>query len=297
MPAIVASSGLDFSSLPSIVDLGRELHSSRWSRTEASALIFVCGATREDSLRDQYIRYAAEHHTEFSFFRAEAILNGLEGKADLLTLEDQLADYSDCLLIFCESESAYAELGAFSLKKQLAEKTLVVNDRKFKNSTSFINLGPLAKLAKHSAFGESIWINPKQLLFDVDRISDRLRRIGKGRRNLIRTSFPKGLAVTGTEKRNRMVLINDLIRALCPISRKELIKTLESLQASSLPDLSIDVNLLLNLKLTRLDSGFMRPAISDAGFSYRSHHNLFERIRIESFRFIRRQDPSRLQSQ
>lgn len=162
MPAIRASSGLDFGSLPSVENLGRELFSSNWSRTEASALIFVCGATRIGSLRDSYIHYAATHHKEFSFFRAESILQGLEDKGDLLTLEDQFADYSDCLLIFCESESAYAELGAFSLKEELAGKTLVINDRKYEKSTSFINLGPLAKLEKKSKFGGSIWIDPNK---------------------------------------------------------------------------------------------------------------------------------------
>lgn len=101
--------------------------------------------------------------------------------------------------------------------------------------------------------------------------------------------------MSGSNKRNRMVFLGDIIRALSPITRKELISFLGIVQGGALPDLSMDLNLLLRLGLVKKDSGFLRPANSKSGFSYRSHIGLMEEIRIESFRMIRKKDFLRLQ--
>lgn len=293
MPTKTAVTNLALSSLPSANALGRELKQSQWFRNEASALIFVCGANRPGSQREKYLDYANRHLGDFGFFRAEAILEGLEG-SDLLTLEDQLADYSDCLMIFCESESAFAELGAFVLKKTLAKKTLVINDKRFQNSKSFINLGPLVKLERESKFGGAIWADPDRLLFSVDLISDRLKRIGVGKRKIIKSSFLNGLNVSGGEKRNRMMLIYDLIRACAPLSRKELIDLLQHVNEDRLPDLAIDLNFLLNLSLVKLVNGYFVPCSHFGGFVYLSHNRFFESLRIDVIRFYRKRDPDRL---
>ena len=108
-----------------------------------------------------HLEYARNHFTNFRFFRAEEVFPALnEGHGnDLLTIEDQIGNYSDCIAIICESESAFAELGAFTLKEELVKQVLVINDERFKSSTSFITQGPIARANVKSQFKPAFYAN------------------------------------------------------------------------------------------------------------------------------------------
>jgi len=96
-----------------------------------SFIVLLCGAMKSEHrpspVRDVLHKYAIKHFKEFRFFRAEEVFEALRGSTskDLLTIEDQIGDYSDCITIICESESAFAELGAFTLKEDLVRLRVI----------------------------------------------------------------------------------------------------------------------------------------------------------------------------
>ena len=58
---------------------------------------------------------------------------------------------------------------------------LVVNDKNFSESESFISLGPVAKIDRISKFGPTIYTDIKSILSIAPEISKRLSKIKKGK--------------------------------------------------------------------------------------------------------------------
>ncbi|EAT0463957.1 UDP-3-O-(3-hydroxymyristoyl)glucosamine N-acyltransferase, partial [Salmonella enterica] len=87
-----------------------------------------------------------EHNTNYQLAYPEDLFEDLlEGQANnsLLSLEQQLAEAVDLIILIPESPGSFAELGAFSTRKELAEKMLVLRQKKYKADKSFINHGPI----------------------------------------------------------------------------------------------------------------------------------------------------------
>jgi hypothetical protein len=81
-----------------------------------------------------------------AFFVKSAMYN------DYLQFENDLAQICELILLFCESESSFAELGAFASHEEIASKTLVVvQDQYFNDETSYIKLGPLQSLINRNS--------------------------------------------------------------------------------------------------------------------------------------------------
>lgn len=72
---------------------------------------------------------------------------------DFIEFEAHLAALAACVVIFLESAGSIAELGSFSVMKNLAEKLFVVCDQTYESATnpSFIFLGPLQMVRRHGA--------------------------------------------------------------------------------------------------------------------------------------------------
>lgn len=66
--------------------------------------------------------------------------------ADLLQFETDLAQICDLILLFCESESSFSELGAFAMVDEIADKLLVIIQSQYYREETFITLGPIAAL-------------------------------------------------------------------------------------------------------------------------------------------------------
>lgn len=218
-----------------------------------SKLIFTCGA-RSNSLhpggRDRLMEYAKIHIKDCHFFMAEKFFEVFqnEHKKDLLSIEDQLAQYCDCIVIILESESAFTELGAFSIKDDLAKIMLVINDIDFKESKSFISLGPLAKLDKISDFKPSIFVKSKSILSAASEINTRLQKIIKKRK--IRLPIKSYKDFTSLKPQSRMFFISDIISLFHPVSHQDLIQILKDLFGDNHDfDISIDESLLFSLGL------------------------------------------------
>ncbi|MDZ7682655.1 MAG: hypothetical protein U5J63_13320 [Fodinibius sp.] len=102
------------------------------------------------------IDYAEKHMSEYHFYCRkffEALTESNKSNknvelSDLLRIEENLTKYSDRMIIILESNSAIAELGAFTIKELFSSLVMVVNDTKFKDASSFISLGPSKRLIK-----------------------------------------------------------------------------------------------------------------------------------------------------
>jgi len=113
-------------------------------------ILFVCGGKTgegQNSLRKEFLAWADGELKDFVFLLAEAALRDTfanEGRnfVNLSKFESLIADLSDGVLIFPESEGSYAELGYFS-HSEISKKTFVANRFIFQTSDSFLNLGPI----------------------------------------------------------------------------------------------------------------------------------------------------------
>ena len=235
--------------------------------TTTSVLVFACGARPNDSYpggRDRIMDYAKIHLKKYNFFIAEKFFDLFqdgEGK-DLLSLEDQLAEYSDCIILVLESESAFAELGAFAIKDDLAKIMLVVNDKEFNKSESFIKLGPLAKVDKVSKFGPTIYTDIKSILSIAPSISKRLAKIEKKKISIIDIrTYDKFLKISPKIK---MVFLLDIVSLFHPISHHELIFILKHIYGQSHSyEINVELGLLRALNLIRQIDGYYVRKLKD----------------------------------
>ncbi len=129
---------------------------------DSQKTIFLCGKDKSDkkSLRYKFSTFLSQEkgitltYPEDLF---EDLLEG-QGKNSLLSLETQLADSVDLIVLIPESPGSFAELGAFSMDKTLAKKMLVMRLGEFKSGKSFINHGPIRLVRSH---GGDIYDIPK----------------------------------------------------------------------------------------------------------------------------------------
>ena len=212
-------------------------------------IIFVCGAAIETNngknARNRFIEYATKHLEEYDIFIAENFFNLFKDKVDLLTIEDKLAKYSDCIILFLESASSIAELGAFSNNNDLVKQMLIINEVKFEGVSSFITNGPIEKTNNQSIYGCTIYCDMSSVLEVVGEIKKRLdknkRKYNKGIQIVDFISYDKM-----TEK-NKMLLLLDLITILQPITAEELVYVHKSIIGEGFYNIDFDLKLLTAL--------------------------------------------------
>lgn len=134
---------------------------------------------------------------------------------DLLTFEDFLAEISDGIVLFVESFGTACELGAFSMKENLIKKMIVFIDEKYNGVNSFINDGPISKVAK---------INVSNVIYtDLDAIFSSQETLNK----LNQIAAIKKCDINRDKKSvkvNSFTLeILEIISLFGPIDKKELI--------------------------------------------------------------------------
>ena len=240
-----------------------------------SSFIFVCGAkpnSEEPNARDRLIEYAQKHIKYAHFFIAEKFFEVFtnKNKKDLLSLEDKLAEYSDCIIILLESESTFAELGAFAIKSELAKIMLAVNDIKYQNSAtpSFITLGPLAKLNKSSKFKPVIYSNLQSILTIIPVLEKRLEQIERKYRisyNVQNYSGWKNLS-----PKIRMFLLHDIILLFNPITISELVSLLVFLWGQNNYEIHMEVAMLKALNMIKESDEYLlhNPTSINLYFDY-----------------------------
>ena len=215
-------------------------------------LIFLCGKKPNKvnkGARDLIFEYANKHMNNFQFFMAETFFENFNNhdNLDLLTLEDKLADIADCVVIVLESESTFAELGAFALSDRLVKSLLVINDKGFENSNSFITHGPIAKVNKKSKFKPVIHTNLKSILSVIPQLEYQLNSIRKQNNKKIEIKTYSDF--DSLNAKVRMLFILDLITIFHPVSLIEIIEILRELYQKEYFDINIEINMLEVLKL------------------------------------------------
>jgi len=178
-------------------------------------------------------------------------------KENLLSIEERLSDFCDCLLIVLESESTYAELGAFAIKDKLAENMLVINDRQFRQGKSFISMGPLAKVDEVSRFRPTIYVDLSCILKAAPEISKRLKSVQRERGKGYNVNDAHSFAEL--TPKIRMLLLVDMITLFHPLTHRELIHVLKRVFGDGRFDITLDLRVLEALRLVRrIDEFYVR---------------------------------------
>lgn len=124
-------------------------------------VVFLCGGPysekgrgRIKSLRDAFLRVSLHPAlAESDLILAETFTKQFEFSSrytDILQFEADLAQIAELIILFCESEGSFAELGAFAHDVEISKRLLVIIRETYANSGSFISLGPIARLRNQS---------------------------------------------------------------------------------------------------------------------------------------------------
>lgn len=126
---------------------------------DVKKFIFLCGANKNNgepsARRVELINFSEKHLDNCHFFLAELVFKELSNDEEeqlsdnLLDIETDLSMLADHIIIVLESYSSFTELGAFAYSKQLRKKLIIVNNTKFINEKSFINMGPIKAITQH----------------------------------------------------------------------------------------------------------------------------------------------------
>jgi hypothetical protein len=248
---------------PKAVALLRQSLLSGRTRLKAdSQLIFVCGkqtCSAPPPARQRLLDHANRNLPAFRFFKAEDAIEALVQRTpgDLLSLEANLAKYADCIIIILESPGAIAELGAFAPDDSLAKIILAVNDRSFHDHPSFINEGPLAKIAKVSKFGRPILGRFDSILASSPIIEDRLKVIQKKRARPV--DFSSYSEFELRPPKERMLLLADLLSFLSPLAYPELISLFQAIYGYASFEIQMELAMLKAIGLIdKIDGHYVR---------------------------------------
>jgi len=274
-----------------------DINSGKLKLKADNHIIFVFGAEKSDKFktaRQTFLEYAKKHLSNYIFLLAEEFFNFFNNDYyDLLTIENNLATYTDCVIILLESNGAIAELGAFSNRDDLTKKMLVINDKEYQKSKSFINLGPLKKLERKSKFGGAIFVDLKKITTIVGeiekRLSDKLRKNSKTVDLSNKTLF-----LDKEYKKYKLLLIYDLISLLNPIKREELLEVLTTIYALENIYIDIEISLLSSIGFIKEINNYLIKTF-DREFYFYQFKSDNNKIRYQVFNHYAKHYPQRLQ--
>lgn len=214
-------------------------------------IVFVCGRdiTSPSSKRKIVLDFAKRNIPSIHLLLAEEFFkNYSNSDVDILTIEKELSEYADCILIVLESESAFCELGAFAVDDGLAKKMLLINDINFKNSSSFINNGPIKKIeASNDDFSGILYVNMESILSCAGDLKKYFLKLTSRRQK--RTNFNDFLEIERNVK-GRMLFLCDIVGLLSPVTYRELIILLALIYGNkNFNFLRIDLDMLCTLKM------------------------------------------------
>ena len=252
---------------------------------------------KKKSVRATVMKYVDRYPKGFWFFEAEDYFEALSdiSDTDLLSAEEGLADFSDCILLFLESPGAYTELGAFTSSDKLAKIILAVNDAKHRGSKSFISGGPLAKIDKLSRFKPTVFVDFEHVLTAMPEIEERLSKIKRQRRQVV--DFSDYEMIKQERMKLWMLYLHDIIYFLSPLTHPELISFLQHLYGDLNFKVSSDLALLRALgMICIIDDSFYisTPITRTTFFSFEGINHAKFRGQIVSHYFKRDRDRFKL---
>jgi hypothetical protein len=137
-----------------------KLDPTRLRLKRPSPFIFLCGGpvNLEEptspnflSLRDLIYRSTPglKHRLVLAEEAQELFIDS--GYSHLVEFEAHIAQIAELVLLICESPGSLAELGAFAVHPQIAERLYAIYHTKYAGERSFIMLGPLRLLTQLSS--------------------------------------------------------------------------------------------------------------------------------------------------
>jgi hypothetical protein len=205
-----------------------------------SKFVFLCGANKDENAmserRKALMAFSKEYLPHVQFFLAERIFLELkrEGhKGNILDIENDISNFADVVLIILESESAFTELGAFSHEK-LRSKLIIINDKKYEKTNSFVNLGPIKAIEEANGKKYIISYKMKENGVQVrDAIGDVFNPLFELlKKPLLYKSIPMSPSSCNPAKsfdKDSIMFIHDLIYIAGPINSKELVVLLSQI--------------------------------------------------------------------
>lgn len=287
-------------SLPeiSISNLKKYFINPRLYLKKESLIIFVCGGKSSMEFptgRDTLLKYANKQLTEFRFFQAEQVFSNLveEEIPDLLSIENNLADYSDCIIIILESPGAFAEIGAFASNERLAKIMLVFNGKSYKEEESFINLGPIKKINNLSKFGRTIHAEPGKILTASSELSSRLSKLKRSyNKNIDVSSYDRFIKLA---PKLRMFIIADIINLFSPVKRLEINRILKGVYGKDNKfDIGIELSMLKATKLISIQDGYILRTVDERGSFYQNYGYDYEKERSHIVNYYHKYDTERI---
>ncbi|PIF21762.1 retron St85 family effector protein [Candidatus Pantoea floridensis] len=145
---------------------------------DVKKFVFLCGANKNNgepsARRTELIKFSEKQLSNCHFFLAELIFKELSEDDDaqldnLLDIESELSALADHILIILESYSSFTELGAFSYSKELRGKLIVINNSKYINQKSFINMGPIKAITEVNDKGHFLHYKMNESSDAIDR--------------------------------------------------------------------------------------------------------------------------------
>jgi len=144
-----------------MLPLVEDLSADRLHVQAPTNVVFLCGGAYSPkgkgaikSLRDAFLRVSMHPSLEnCELILAEDFTKQFEFSAhykDILRFEADLAQLAELIVLFCESQGSFAELGAFAHDEEISRRLLVIIRERYAVENSFITLGPLARLKNQS---------------------------------------------------------------------------------------------------------------------------------------------------
>ncbi|MEA9357206.1 retron St85 family effector protein [Bacteriovorax sp. PP10] len=203
-------------------------------------IFFVCGASRFCSIskknvpsfrREDLINFLETNFKNTHPFLAEKVFEKLQEKQkrkNIYDLEKELFELSDFVIIVLESNSSFCELGAFSHRIELRKKLIVINDKKFIDSKSFINTGPLDLIMDEDRDEERVlWYKMSNTDYAADSIGDTYEDLEKLVNGIKGKNRQKIILNHASMSKRQMLFLCDLITLCGPIRNKEIIEILK----------------------------------------------------------------------
>jgi len=266
-----------------------------------SNFIFVCGSNSKDSCREKFLEFAEKQITEYYFFKAERIIETIEEKKkDLLTIEDEIARYCDCIMIILESAGAFTELGAFAMSERLSHNVMLINNNQYKDEPSFINYGPIKKIQNKSPYKDCIWSNYREIATSFSEIREKFRNVlYKERRSKFVSLLGSEDAYKKLSPKEKLFLLADFINIFGPIKKKELLGLIAThFKIDNYIDIDTEMGLLNATGIIVKDKSgnqyFMRGKDRDKYFL--SYNSKVFRIRNQVFNYYAKSCKDRMKA-
>lgn len=248
--------------------------------------VFLCGKQLNEGQTNREIikEYFEKHHNnEYDIVFAEEFVKSANDGRNLLDIENIIGTYADSILIILESPSTFAELGAFANNPDLVKKILVINEKQFETSQSFINNGPVATIKRESKYKNVIYFrNSSSILETVESIVDALNI--DDRKNFKHVFYIEEHAFlqnyTKTE-RNFIILVFDLLNLLAPVKESEIVFYLQELTPKSRRGIIDAIGILNALGYIERKDDYLEPKKQRAdGLIFDDHERCKTRAKI-----------------